>query len=54
MTASSTAKLPEGEYIIRWEDMQFLPGVAEAIALLNQSGYLVVVITNQRCVAKGR
>ena len=26
-------KAPKGEYITRWEDMQFLPGVAEAIAL---------------------
>ncbi len=47
-------KAPKGEYIVRWEDVQFLSGVAEAIALLKQSGYLVVVITNQRCVAKGQ
>ena len=45
-------KAHKGEYITRWEDLRFLPGVAEAIALLKQSGYLVVVITNQRCVAK--
>jgi len=47
-------KAHKGEYITRWEDLRFLPGVAEAIALLKQSGYLVVVITNQRCVAKGQ
>ena len=33
--------------------MEFLPGVLEAIRLLNQAGYFVVVATNQRCVAKG-
>jgi histidinol-phosphate phosphatase family protein len=44
---------PEGQYITRWEDMQFLPGVAEAISLLNSAGFRVIVVSNQRCVAKG-
>jgi histidinol-phosphate phosphatase family protein len=43
----------EGKYIIRWDEMYLLPGVAEAICLLNASGFLVIVVTNQRCVAKG-
>jgi D-glycero-D-manno-heptose 1,7-bisphosphate phosphatase len=42
----------EGEYITRWEDFHVLPGVAESIALLNRAGFRVIVITNQRCVAK--
>jgi D-glycero-D-manno-heptose 1,7-bisphosphate phosphatase len=46
-------RAPEGDYVIRWEDMRFLPGVAEAISLLNQAGFQVIVISNQRCVAKG-
>jgi D-glycero-D-manno-heptose 1,7-bisphosphate phosphatase len=33
--------------------MDFLPGSFEAVRLLNAAGFLVVVITNQRCVAKG-
>lgn len=44
---------PEGDYITRWEDFHILPGVAEGIALLNHAGYSVIVVTNQRCVAKG-
>jgi histidinol-phosphate phosphatase family protein len=44
---------PEGQYITRWEDMEFLPGVAEAISLLNSAGFRVIVVSNQRCVAKG-
>jgi D-glycero-D-manno-heptose 1,7-bisphosphate phosphatase len=44
---------PEGDYVTRWEDFHILPGVAESIALLNRTGYSVIVITNQRCVAKG-
>jgi D-glycero-D-manno-heptose 1,7-bisphosphate phosphatase len=46
-------KAPEGEYITRWEDVKFLPGVAEAITQLNQAGWQVIIISNQRCVAKG-
>jgi D-glycero-D-manno-heptose 1,7-bisphosphate phosphatase len=46
-------KAPEGEYVTRWEEMEFLPGAREAVQMLNQAGYLVVVVSNQRCVAKG-
>jgi D-glycero-D-manno-heptose 1,7-bisphosphate phosphatase len=44
---------PEGEYVIRWEDFHILPGVAEGIALLNRAGFSVIVVTNQRGIAKG-
>ena len=37
----------------RWEDFHILPGVAEGIALLNRAGFSVIVVTNQRCIAKG-
>ena len=46
-------KAPEGQYVTRWEDMEFLPGAYEAVRSLNQAGYFVVVVSNQRCVAKG-
>jgi D-glycero-D-manno-heptose 1,7-bisphosphate phosphatase len=46
-------KAPEGQYVTRWEDMEFLPGASEAIQLLNRHSFLVIVVTNQRCVAKG-
>lgn len=46
-------KAPEGQYVTRWADMEFLPGSCEAIRLLNDAGFLVVVVSNQRCVAKG-
>jgi len=44
---------PEGEYVTRWEDFHVLPGVVEGIALLNRAGFSVIVVTNQRCIAKG-
>src|SRR6266481_2234093 len=46
-------KLPEGQYVTRWEEMHFLPGVPEAISLLTQAGFCVIVVSNQRGVAKG-
>ncbi len=46
-------KAPEGLYVTRWEEMQILPGAQKAVRLLNQAGYFVVVVSNQRCVAKG-
>lgn len=34
-------------------DFELLPGAAEAIQAINESGYLVIVITNQPVVARG-
>jgi D-glycero-D-manno-heptose 1,7-bisphosphate phosphatase len=45
---------PQGDgYVTHWEEMHFLPDVARAIALLNRADFRVIVVTNQRCVAKG-
>ena len=46
-------KAPEGGYITRWEDFRVLPGTIESIRELNRAGFFVVIVTNQRCVAKG-
>ncbi len=46
-------KAPEGEYITRWEDLEILPGVAESVRKIKEADLKVVVVTNQRCVAKG-
>jgi D-glycero-D-manno-heptose 1,7-bisphosphate phosphatase len=42
-----------GDYVTRWEDFQILPGVTEGIGQLNRAGFRVIVVTNQRCIAKG-
>ncbi len=47
-------KVAEPGYVTRWEQMQIIPGVAEAIWLLNRAGFRVILVTNQRCVAKGQ
>jgi histidinol-phosphate phosphatase family protein len=46
-------KAPDGEYVTKWEQMEILPGSAEAIAMLNRAGFLVIVVSNQRCIARG-
>jgi|SRR5579864_130037 len=46
-------KAPEGQYITRWKDFQFMPQVTEAIAILNRARFSVIVVSNQRCIAKG-
>lgn len=46
-------KQPDGQYVLAWEDFEFLPGIADWIKLLNALDYLVIVVTNQRCVARG-
>jgi D-glycero-D-manno-heptose 1,7-bisphosphate phosphatase len=46
-------KMPEGRYVTRWEEFQVLPGVAEAIGLLNSAGIAAIVVSNQRGIALG-
>jgi D-glycero-D-manno-heptose 1,7-bisphosphate phosphatase len=43
----------EKEYLFRAEEFEFIPGAAKAIRLLNEAGFLVVVVTNQSGVARG-
>jgi D-glycero-D-manno-heptose 1,7-bisphosphate phosphatase len=40
-------------YIKEIEEFQFLPGVIEALSILKKLGYAVVIITNQRGIARG-
>lgn len=43
----------EKEYLYLAEEFEFIPGAKKAIRLLNEAGYLVVVVTNQSGVARG-
>ncbi|MBS4912616.1 MAG: HAD family hydrolase [Veillonella sp.] len=40
-------------YLYRIEDLTFMPGAAEALALAVKSGYELIVVTNQSGVARG-
>ena len=46
-------KPSEHDYVKCWSEFYFLPGVPQAIKRLNENGYLVVIVTNQRGVARG-
>lgn len=42
-----------GRYVERWEDFELLDGFVEALRVVRRHGWSAVVVTNQRCVARG-
>ena len=40
-------------YVYKIEDFEFLPGVIEALKILQEKGYLLIIITNQSGIARG-
>jgi D-glycero-D-manno-heptose 1,7-bisphosphate phosphatase len=46
-------KAPGEGYVTTWDQVHLFPDAAKSITLLNRAGFLVIVVTNQRCVAKG-
>lgn len=43
----------EKEYLYQISEFEFVPGAVEAVRLLNEAGFLVIVVTNQSGVARG-
>lgn len=43
----------EVNYLYKKEDLKLIDGTAEAVRLLNEAGYKVIVVTNQAGVARG-
>ncbi|MFH0824201.1 MAG: HAD family hydrolase [Pseudomonadota bacterium] len=46
-------KLPEDRYVRSVDEFHFLPGVMQALGVLRELGFLLVVVTNQRGIARG-
>lgn len=46
-------KAAPGEYVRNWRQFEFLPNIVDWIRIFNTLDYLVIVITNQRGVARG-
>jgi D-glycero-D-manno-heptose 1,7-bisphosphate phosphatase len=46
-------KAPEHDYIRSWSQFRFLPNIADWIRIFNALDYLVIVVTNQRGIARG-
>ncbi len=45
-------RLP-GAYVRSWEEFAFLPGARAGLRLLRGAGYQLIVVTNQRGIARG-
>lgn len=43
----------EKNYLYKIEDFEFLPGVIDGLKLLQDAGYLLIIITNQSGIARG-
>lgn len=46
-------KPAEHDYVKNWNEFIWLPKAKEAIKLVNKAGWLVIVVSNQRGVARG-
>jgi D-glycero-D-manno-heptose 1,7-bisphosphate phosphatase len=46
-------KAPPHEYIREWSEFRFLPNIADWIRIFNALDFRVIVITNQRGIARG-
>lgn len=46
-------KLPEDHYVARPSELRLLPGSVEALQILYRLGYALIVVTNQRGIARG-
>jgi D-glycero-D-manno-heptose 1,7-bisphosphate phosphatase len=41
------------DHVLSWKDFQFVDGSLQALALLHEAGYQVVVVTNQAAITRG-
>ncbi|NQT29333.1 MAG: D-glycero-beta-D-manno-heptose 1,7-bisphosphate 7-phosphatase [Candidatus Saganbacteria bacterium] len=46
-------KAPKAQYVKTWDEFKWLPGSKEAIAMLTQAGYRVIIVTNQAGITRG-
>ena len=44
---------PIGDYVKRWEDFRFMPGVLTALKQLIEAGFKIIIISNQAGVGDG-
>ena len=47
------AKPPKAQYVTKWQEFQWLPGVKQAMKLLKEAGYKIIIISNQAGIARG-
>lgn len=47
-------KMPEDEYVTSLRDFELLPGSITALSALASAGFLLIIVTNQRGIARGK
>lgn len=43
----------DDDYVKSWDEFEFLPNVKEALKILTENDYRLIIVTNQRGVARG-
>lgn len=43
----------KNEYVLHWDEFIFMPGVKDALKILNKIFGTIVMTTNQKCIGKG-
>ena len=43
----------DDDYVKHWGEFEFLPGAKEALRMLTENNYRLIVVTNQRGIARG-
>ena len=46
-------RMPMHCHVLCEDDLEILPDVYEAVSIINEKGYISIVVTNQRCIALG-
>ena len=46
-------KAPQHDYIKSWSEFELIPDVIEVMECVQSKGYLIIIITNQRGIARG-
>lgn len=41
------------DFVKDWREFKFIRGARKGVRLLKETGFLVIVLTNQRCISKG-
>lgn len=46
-------KPPRAQYVCSWDQWEWVPGSRQALALLSEAGYRIIVVSNQAGIARG-
>lgn len=47
-------KAPDHDYIKSWDEFKFIPDIIDVMKYVQSKGYMIIIVTNQRGIARGR